>query len=56
MKKFITINGDKAWITQRKDLESAITSAQNICDHSKEVIVREITHFTDHTRVYTNQN
>lgn len=56
MKKFITINGPKSWISERKSLADAVTSAQNICDHSHEIIVREVVDFTDHTREYENQN
>jgi hypothetical protein len=50
MKKFITINGKKATIAQRPSLSKAIESAENICDHSKEIIVREIQSITDHTK------
>lgn len=53
MKKFITINGDRCWISERKSFEAAKMSAENICDHSQEVIVREIKDFVDYTRVYT---
>lgn len=55
MKKFITINGNKAWITEKVSISKAIDSAQNICDHSKEIIVREVTEITDYTFVFTNQ-
>jgi len=55
MRKFITINGKKSWISERKNLDAAIISAQNICDHSEEIIVREITDFTDYSKVYENQ-
>jgi len=51
MKRFITINGTHAWITEREDLASARHSAINICDHSKEIIVREISEITDYTKV-----
>jgi len=54
-KKFITINGSRCWITEKKSLAEAIHSAKNICDHSEEIIVREIKDFTDYTRIYTNQ-
>lgn len=55
MKKFITINGKKAWITEKKSMEDARQSAINICDHSEEVIVREITELTDYTKVIENK-
>lgn len=56
MRKFIVINGTKAWICERKTLADAVQSAQNICDHSKEVIVREVKQFTDYSRIYENSN
>tara|TARA_S200002703_G_scaffold10590_1_gene9917 strand:- start:3088 stop:3384 length:297 start_codon:yes stop_codon:yes gene_type:complete len=55
MKQFITINGKKAWITERNSMEDARQSAINICDHSKEVVVREIEELTDHTKVFENK-
>lgn len=55
MKKFITINGTNVYINERKNINEAIISAQNICDHSKEIIVREVKHFTDYTKIYENQ-
>lgn len=55
MKKFITINGKKAWITERDSMEEARQSAINICDHSKEVVVREIEELTDHTKIFENK-
>lgn len=55
MKKFITINGKKAWITERNSMEDARQSAINICDHSKEVVVREIKELTDHTKTFENK-
>ena len=51
MKKFLTINGSKAWISYKDNLAEARQSAVNICDHSEEVLVREIDDMTDHTRV-----
>ena len=55
MKTFITINGTTLIITKRATLEEAIKSAENISDHSKEIIVREVTKITDYTKVYENQ-
>lgn len=52
MKIFLVINGAKAWITERKTMESAVQSAVNLCDHSYEIIVREIEEFTDYTKVF----
>ena len=42
MKKFIIINGLDAVITERETLEDAKHHAINICDHSKEIIVKEV--------------
>lgn len=42
MKKFLIINGLNATIVERQSLEDAKNTAINICDHSKEIIVREI--------------
>lgn len=42
MKKFIIINGLNATIIQRETLEDARNTAINICNHSKEIIVREV--------------
>ena len=55
MPKFITINGTKAWISNKDSIVEARTSAINICDHSEEVIVRPVEDFTDHTREYYNK-
>tara|TARA_R110000796_G_scaffold59371_1_gene136798 strand:+ start:6885 stop:7289 length:405 start_codon:yes stop_codon:yes gene_type:complete len=55
MPKFITINGTKAWISNKDSMVEARTSAINICDHSEEVIVRPIEDFTDYTREYYNK-
>jgi len=55
MEKFITINGDRAWVSEKKSLEDARQSAINISDHNKEIIVRPIEQLTDHTRVYQNK-
>lgn len=41
-KTFIILNGKSLRIVQRESMEDAITSAQNTCDHSQEIIVREI--------------
>jgi hypothetical protein len=54
MKTYITINGKKATITERKNMEAARQSAINICDHSKEIIVREVDEITDYTKVFEN--
>lgn len=50
MKTFITINGTKAIIQNFKDLAEARQSAINFCDHSEEVLVREITELKDYTK------
>ena len=43
MKAFIIICGKNAFLRYKFDIEAAITWAENHADHSKEVIVREIT-------------
>jgi len=55
MRKYIIINGTKAWISEREDISAARQTAINICDHSEEVLVRELTEFTDHTKTYVNK-
>ena len=50
MKKFIIINGKSARIIQRESLDMAKQTAENICDHSKEVIVREVTEVIDNSK------
>ena len=42
MKKFIVINGKDYFTYHAPSLEDAITKAENICDHSLEVIIREV--------------
>ena len=42
MKTFVIINGKSLKTIQKKTKEDAIIFAQNYCDHSKEIIVREI--------------
>ena len=42
MKTFIVINGKKATLIKKENLQEAITYCQNFCNHSEEVIVREI--------------
>tara|TARA_R110000772_G_scaffold47429_1_gene108406 strand:+ start:423 stop:593 length:171 start_codon:yes stop_codon:yes gene_type:complete len=42
MKKFIIINGTDVILKRLPTLEDARHHAINVCDHSKEVIVREI--------------
>jgi hypothetical protein len=56
-KTFIILNGKTLRIVERNNIEEAITSAQNTCDHSQEIIVREIDYdrFTDHKQEYINQ-
>lgn len=55
MKKFIIINGTTTKIIERENLESAIMTAENLSDHSKEIIVREVKEFTDYSKVYVNE-
>ena len=42
MKTFIIINGKSVRTIKAETLEDAVTRAENTCDHSKEIIVREI--------------
>ena len=48
--KFIIINGTTALIIERASMEKAIETCQNICDHSKEIIVREVDEIMDHRK------
>ena len=50
MKKFLIINGKNSRLIKRESLKDAITTAQNTCDHSHEVIVREIETFTNYSK------
>lgn len=45
MKTFIIINGDDVIIKRLPTLEDARHHAINVCDHSNEVIVREVKNF-----------
>ena len=54
MKTFVWINGSNCQIIERSTLESAKETVFNCGDHSKENILREITNFTDYSRIYTN--
>jgi hypothetical protein len=42
MRTFVIINGKKMRTIEAKNMEEARTRAINTCDHSKEIIVREI--------------
>ena len=56
MKTFIIINGSIVQLIERPSIELACQTAQNVCDHSKEIIVREITKVTDYTYIFINQD
>ena len=43
MKTFIIINGKNVSYIQKENLSDAVTYCQNYCNHSEEVIVREVT-------------
>jgi len=47
MKKFIIINGKQVFVINKTNIQDAKHAAINLCDHSKEIIVREIEHITD---------
>jgi len=51
-KTFIILNGKTLRIVERDNMEAAITSAQNTCDHSQDVFVREIDYdlFVNHVQ------
>ena len=55
MKKYIIINGKQVYIIERRTKEKAIEYAENVMNHSHEIIVREIENITDHTKVFINQ-
>jgi hypothetical protein len=42
-KTFAVINGKELYIIKKPDIKLAIQWAQNVCDNSKEIIVREVT-------------
>jgi hypothetical protein len=42
-KTFVVINGKELYIIKKPDIKLAIQWAENVCDHSKEIIVREVT-------------
>ena len=42
MKRFLIINGKDVYVKEMNTPQDAYTFAQNLMDHSKEVIVREI--------------
>lgn len=46
MKKYIIINGKEAHLITASSMEKARHQAIKVCDHSKEVIVRELTSIT----------
>lgn len=43
MKTFVIINGTVLRVVEKKDMEEARNHAINTCDHSLEIIVREVT-------------
>lgn len=49
MKTFIWINGKDAVIFNAPSVEEAITKAQNLSDHSKEVLIREVDSICNNT-------
>ena len=42
MKKYIIINGKDMFLYRAETIAEARDQAINVCDHSKEVIVREV--------------
>lgn len=55
MKKFLILNGTELKIIERNDIGEAKEFAVNFLDHSKEIIVREVTEITDYSKEYINQ-
>lgn len=53
MKHYIIINGTQAWVIKRKSMKEARKAAENTCDLSLEVIVRELKHFTIYSKEFT---
>ena len=51
MKTFAIINGSVLMIVNLPTLEDARHRAINICDHSKEILVRELTGIHNYTKV-----
>jgi len=54
-KKFIIINGKDVQIIERVNLDAAKQTAINLCNHSKEIIVREVENIIDYSIEYINQ-
>jgi len=54
MAQFIIINGKEARLIERANLEDAKRTAENISDHSKEIIVRQIDLFIDRGTKFLN--
>jgi len=54
MKQFLIINGKEARLIERATMEDAKKTAENICDHSKEIIVREIDLFINRGTEFLN--
>ena len=50
-KTFIIINGEVAKIVNLPTLEDAKHRAINVCDHSKEIIVRELHYVYNYAKV-----
>lgn len=45
MKNYIVINGKELHIIKKQTEREAVTWAQNYCDHSSEIIVRECNNY-----------
>lgn len=41
-KTYLILNGDHMMFIQKENKEEALRAANSICDHTKEVIVREV--------------
>ena len=49
MKKYLIINGLRAFVISSTGLARAEQTAKNYCDLAKEVIVREVNKFNDYS-------
>lgn len=55
LKTFLIINGTFAILVHATSTEKAKETAINICDNSKEILVREVDGFIDWTRTFSKE-
>lgn len=51
MKTFIIINGTKSYIITKESMEEARCFAIDVCNHSEEIIIRELSELIDCTNL-----